>query len=74
MHQSNIENFTAKRPAGRAGYAEWIALGAIAAGSISAIIGMANCSRSKKSFMDYDEMADSSMVTSPHGDKLGAVV
>ncbi len=63
------------RRAERPGYAEWIALGAVAAGSIGAIVGMANCSRSRHSSALHEETVDSSSVTAPHGDKLmGAVL
>ena len=60
----------------RTGYAEWIALGAVAAGSVGAIMGMANCRRSasRNSAMSANEL-DPETVTAPHGDKLkGAVV
>jgi hypothetical protein len=68
----------AARPSeSRAGYAEWLALGAVAAGSLGAIVGMANyrrgLTRSERAAADAD--ADPSTVTAPHGDKLrGAVV
>jgi hypothetical protein len=60
----------------RGGYAQWIALGAVAAGSVGAIMGMANCRRSasRTSTMSQGEL-DPATVTAPHGDKLkGAVV
>ena len=75
MRQSNFDSHDAERPARRAGYAEMIALGALAAGSICAIVGMANCTRARTSNAAGDEPMDSSTVTAPHGDKLrGAVV
>jgi hypothetical protein len=56
----------------RPGYAEWLALGAVAAGSIGAIVGMAKCRNGRTHEMA--EPADPSL-TAPHGDKLrGAVV
>lgn len=60
----------------RAGYAEWLALGAVAAGSVGAIVGMA-ASRRKTSTSEtpLGEGVDPESVTAPHGDKLrGAVV
>ena len=57
----------------RLGYAEWVALGAVAAGSVGAIVGMAKC-RSAKALDMSAEPSDPTM-TAPHGDKLkGAVV
>lgn len=54
-------------------YAEWIALGAVAAGTVGAIVGMATCRRSAA--RSGSEAMDPEMVTAPHGDKLkGAVV
>ena len=58
----------------RLGYAEWVALGAVAAGSIGAIVGMAKC-RSGSARDASAEPSEPSMLTAPHGDKLrGAVV
>ena len=55
------------------GYAEWIALGAIAAGAVGAIVGASRCSRELHgSRVDY-ERPDSALLTAPHGDKLGAI-
>ena len=74
MREFNNDIREAKRSIEQTGYAEWIALGAIAAGSVGAIVGMAN-SRSRKSSAECEEPTDPSMVTPPHGDKLrGAVV
>ena len=57
----------------RLGYAEWLALGAVAAGSIGAIVGMAKHRAGHAAEMSA-EPSDPSM-TAPHGDKLrGAVV
>jgi len=58
------------------GYAEWIALGAVAAGSVGAIVGMATCHRSSREQATLaKEPIDPATVTAPHGDKLkGAVV
>ena len=57
-------------------YAEWIALGAVAAGTVGAIVGMATCRpHSGASSHDSAEAQDPTTLTAPHGDKLkGAVV
>jgi hypothetical protein len=74
VRESNIDSRSAERPAERAGYAEWIALGAVAAGSIGAIVGMANCSRLRRSSAAAEAL-DPETITAPHGDKLrGAVI
>jgi hypothetical protein len=60
----------------RTGYAEWLALGAVAAGSVGAIVGMATCRRSAaKMSATETETLEPESITAPHGDKLrGAVV
>ena len=68
------QNSHAERPAEQAGYAAWIALGAMAAGSIGAIVGLAHCSRSRRSSAVFDEPADPMTITAPHGDKLKSAV
>jgi hypothetical protein len=58
------------------GYAPWIALGALAAGSVGAFVGIARCRNASaaRSAVFSDE-TDSESVTAPHGDKLrGAVI
>ena len=58
----------------QSGYAEWIALGAVAAGTVGAIVGMATC-RHSTARDSGNEALDPETVTAPHGDKLrGAVV
>ena len=59
-----------------AGYAEWLALGAVAAGSVGAIVGMAATRRrTSTSENPVKEGLDPESVTAPHGDKLrGAVI
>jgi hypothetical protein len=55
----------------KAGYAEWIALGAVVAGSVGAIVGAARCARpAARATLANDEHLDPAMVTAPHGDKL----
>jgi hypothetical protein len=59
----------------QSGYAEWIALGAVAAGTVGAIVGMATCRNSAARSDTGNERMDPEMVTAPHGDTLkGAVV
>jgi hypothetical protein len=61
----------------RAGLAEWLAIGAVAAGSVGAVVGMANSRRSSSRSSDTpaSESSNPESFTSPHGDKLrGAVV
>ena len=58
-------------PAGRAGYAEYLALGAVIAGSVGAIVGAARCRQSASRAEGFNvDRPESSMVTAPHGDKL----
>ena len=60
-----------------AGYAEWLALGAVAVGSVGAIVGIATSRRSasKTDATGSSETLDPETVTAPHGDKLrGAVI
>ena len=57
------------------GYAEWVALGAVAAGSVGAIIGMATYRKSGQADAGMSVAEESESFTPPHGDKLrGAVV
>lgn len=75
MREYEHDNRNTERSAARTGYAEWIALGAVAAGSIGAIVGMTNCSRSRHSRSMAGAPSDPEMITAPHGDKLrGAVI
>lgn len=59
----------------RAGYAEWIALGAVVAGSVGAIVGAARCAQ-RNSRQDYVDSvrSDPSTLTAPHGDKLSSLL
>lgn len=76
MHKPNDPIPIQTRPsAPHAGYAEWIALGAVAAGTVGAIVGMANRRHSAASYPESQEPLDPATLTAPHGDKLkGAVV
>jgi hypothetical protein len=60
--------------AGRAGYAEWIALGAVIAGSVGAIIGAARCGHPSRAARFNVDRPESSMLTAPHGDKLSTAL
>jgi hypothetical protein len=53
----------------RAGYAEWIALGAVVAGSVGAIVGAARYGRHHQIRSEVDR-PDSATLTAPHGDKI----
>jgi hypothetical protein len=70
VREFNHDSREADRPAQWTGYAEWIALGAVAAGAVGAIVGMANCSRPRKSSAMAGEPIDPMTITAPHGDKL----
>jgi hypothetical protein len=58
----------------RAGYAEWIALGAVVAGSVGAIIGATRCSQRAARHDNFTARPESASLTAPHGDKLGAAL
>jgi hypothetical protein len=58
----------------RAGYAEWIALGAVVAGSVGAIIGATRCSQRARHDHFTAARPESASLTAPHGDKLGAAL
>ena len=76
MHKPNDPIPIQTRPSARqAGYAEWIALGAVAAGTVGAIVGMATCRHGDARSHEGREPMDPETLTAPHGDKLkGAVV
>jgi hypothetical protein len=58
----------------RAGYAEWIALGAVVAGSVGAIVGAARCTRGARQERIEASRPDSATLTAPHGDKLSSLL
>ena len=58
----------------RAGYAEWIALGAVVAGSVGALIGATRCSRAARQDAFAAARPEPASLTAPHGDKLGAAL
>jgi hypothetical protein len=58
----------------QAGYAEWIALGAVVAGSVGAIIGATRCARSARHDASAMARPESASVTAPHGDKLSGAL
>jgi hypothetical protein len=75
VHNPNDRIPVQTHPSAHPGYAEWIALGAVAAGTVGAIIGMATCRHSAARSVKSSEPMDPETVTAPHGDKLkGAVV
>ena len=59
----------------RAGYAEWIALGAVVAGSVGAIVGAARCT-SRSARQEHGDVGrpDPATLTAPHGDKLSSLL
>jgi hypothetical protein len=61
----------------RAGYAEWIALGAVVAGSVGAIVGARRCGHRagrQHGYVNPSARPDSATLTSPHGDKLSPLL
>jgi hypothetical protein len=60
----------------RAGYAEWLAIGAVVAGSVGAIVGARRCAHggSRRGYADQAERPDSASLTAPHGDKLSPLL
>ena len=73
MHQLR-EVGPREKMSGRAGLAEWVALGAVITGSVGALVGAARCvSRApQRSRAQVSDVLDPSTVTAPHGDKLHA--
>ena len=73
MHQ--LKEVSAREQlSGRAGIAEWVALGAVITGSVGALVGAARCASraAKHHSVRLAEYPDPTMVTAPHGDKLSA--
>ena len=71
MNEFNEREYAAPDTSRKAGYAEWIALGAAVAGSVGAIVGAARCARpAARESLANEARPDSAMVTAPHGDKL----
>lgn len=71
MSEFNEQEYAAPETGRKAGYAEWIALGAVVAGSVGAIVGAARCARpASRASLANEDRPDSAMVTAPHGDKL----
>ena len=58
----------------RGNYAEWIAVGAIVAGSVGALIGARQCNRRNARRADRFGRSEAAEVTAPHGDKLEAAL
>lgn len=73
MSEFNEQEYAAPPANRKAGYAEWLALGAVVAGSVGAIVGAARCARPAAREREHDrgeERLDPTLVTAPHGDKL----
>ena len=68
-------NDETQSPERRLGYAEWIALGAVVAGSIGAVVGAVRCVQgSMRDSNGSVGRPDSMTVTAPHGDKLSSAL
>lgn len=72
MHEPQQQNPNASG-SWRGGYAEWIAVGALIAGSVGALIGATQCRRSGRTGRTPNQSATST-ITAPHGDKLEAAL
>ena len=71
MHQLK-EVSPREQLSGRAGVAEWIALGAVITGSVGALVGAARCASwgARQSRSRGADSPDPLTFTAPHGDKL----
>ena len=72
MHESQAYTRNVLEP-WRGGYAEWIAVGALIAGSVGALVGARYCRRHGRG-TTTSEPLDPASVTAPHGDKLEAAL
>jgi hypothetical protein len=71
----NREHETPSVDRNRTGYAEWIALGAVVAGSVGAIVGAARCAQRNSRRDHFDSVrSDPATLTAPHGDKLSSLL
>ncbi len=75
MSEFNNQEYATPTAGRKTGYAEWIALGAVVAGSVGAIVGAARCARPAtreraSASPSSEDRLDPAMVTAPHGDKL----
>lgn len=70
------EWMTAGSNGSRGGYAEWIALGALVAGSVGAIVGVRRHVRhaGRKQETGAAARLDPATLTAPHGDKLSQLL
>ena len=57
----------------RGNYSEWIAVGALIAGSVGALYGAKHCSR-RAHRTGNEDRPESTKLTAPHGDKLEAAL
>jgi hypothetical protein len=74
VHEAANEIATGTAESGRAGYAEWLALGAVVAGAVGAIVGSRRAGRHAWAPHGHPQAGPPApaMLTAPHGDKLGA--
>lgn len=71
MNEFHEQQDAAPSTTRQAGYAGWIALGAVVAGSVGAIVGAARCARpAARERWGTEARLDPTLVTAPHGDKL----
>jgi hypothetical protein len=68
------EENVSRSSSSRSGYAEWIALGAVVAGSVGAIVGAARCSHRGSRYEHESSRPESASLTAPHGDKLSSLL
>jgi hypothetical protein len=68
MHEAKQPGHGAGSWRGR--YAEWIAVGALVAGSVGALIGARQCTHRNARRAARFARSEDAAVTAPHGDKL----
>jgi len=71
MHESQDQSRNASG-SWRGGYAEWVAVGALIAGSVGALVGARQCARRNHARRPPTSRPDTATLTAPHGDKLEA--
>ena len=73
MHESQQQASRTASGSWRGNYAEWVAVGALIAGSVGALVGDRHCSK-RGHRVATPERPESATVTAPHGDKLEAAL
>jgi hypothetical protein len=73
MHESQEHNRSGSG-SWRGGYAEWIAVGALIAGSVGALLGARHRNRRNARTDSSPTRANAEKLTAPHGDKLGVAL